>query len=285
MPHTNTKARPKNFQEKVFKQIILWFLERKEKNYNKLLISQIRNNMDIPLDMQQQAMGYDRTATMFSPQGHLLQVEYAEKAVRLGSSSIGMTCVDGVFIIADLRIEDKLIVPTSANKIYEIDSHLISSVAGILSDARVLIERAQVLAQQHRVTYDSPIEPELIIKDISNIKQQFSQYGGARPFGVSLMVAGINNNKPELYTSDVTGNYTAYYANAIGEKDDRIREKLRERYNSSLTIKKGAKLALDILKELEEKKFSLNKFELCYISIEDGKLKRLQGEQLQEFVK
>lgn len=241
--------------------------------------------MDIPLDMQQQAMGYDRTATMFSPQGHLLQVEYAEKAVRLGSSSIGMTCVDGVFIIADLRIEDKLIVPTSANKIYEIDSHLMSSVAGILSDARVLIERAQVLAQQHRVTYDSPIEPELIIKDISNLKQQFSQYGGARPFGVSLMVAGINNKKPELYTSDVTGNYTAYYANAIGEKDDKIKEKLREKYNSNLTIKKGVKLALDILKELEEKKFSLSKFELCYINNEDGKLKRLHGDQLQEFVK
>src|SRR4030042_3047400 len=98
--------------------------------------------MDIPLDIQHQAMGYDRTATMFSPQGHLLQVEYAEKAVRHGSASIGMTCSDGVFIIADLRIEDKLIVAKSTNKIYEIDSHMMSSVAGILSDARVLIERA-----------------------------------------------------------------------------------------------------------------------------------------------
>src|SRR4030042_7038091 len=126
--------------------------------------------MDIPLDIQHQQMGYDRTATMFSPQGPLLQVEYAEKTVRLGSSSIGMACTDGVFIVADLRVEDKLIVAKSANKIYEIDSHIISSVAGIVSDARVLIERAQVLAQQNRVTYDSPIEPELIIKDLSNLK-------------------------------------------------------------------------------------------------------------------
>ncbi len=241
--------------------------------------------MDIPLDIQHQQMGYDRTATMFSPQGHLLQVEYAEKTVRLGSASIGMTCTDGVFIIADLRIEDKLIVPKSANKIYEIDSHIISSVAGIVSDARVLIERAQVLAQQNRVTYDSPIEPELIIKDLSNLKQQFTQYGGARPFGVSLMIAGINNKKPELYTSDVTGNYLAYNANAIGENDDKIKEKLRERYKSDLTIKKGAKLALDILKELEEKKFNINRFELGYIKSEDSELKRLHGEELLEFVK
>ncbi|MCX6746587.1 MAG: archaeal proteasome endopeptidase complex subunit alpha [Candidatus Pacearchaeota archaeon] len=241
--------------------------------------------MDIPLDLQQQAMGYDRTATMFSPQGHLLQVEYAEKTVRLGSASIGMTCSDGVFILADLRIEDKLIVQRSANKIYEIDSHIIASVAGIVSDARVLIERAQVLAQQHRVTYDSPIEPELIIKDISNVKQQFTQYGGARPFGVSLMIAGINSKRPELYTSDVTGNYLSYYTNAIGENDEKIREILREKYKPEFTIKRGVKLALDIIKEMQDKKFNIGRFELVYIKSENSELKRLYGEELQEFVK
>jgi proteasome alpha subunit len=241
--------------------------------------------MDIPLDMQHQAMGYDRTATMFSPEGLLLQVGYAEKAVRRGSASIGMVCSDGVFILADLRIEDRLIVPKSANKIYEVDSHIMASIAGILSDARVLIERAQVLAQQNRVTYDSPIEPELVIKDLANLKQQFSQYGGARPFGVSLMVAGINNKRPELYSSDVTGNYTAYYSTAIGENDDRIKERLREKYKSDLTMKKGVKIALDIFKELEEKKFNLGRFELVYIKSENSELKRLYGEELQEFVK
>jgi len=143
------------------------------------------------MDMQHQAMGYDRTATMFSPEGHLLQVEYAEKTVRLGVSSIGMVCSDGVFIIADKRIKDTLITENSSNRIYEIDSHIISSIAGITSDGRVLIDKAQLLAQQHRITYDSAIEPESIIKTISDIKQQFTQYGGARPFGVSLMLAGV----------------------------------------------------------------------------------------------
>ena len=241
--------------------------------------------MDMPIDMQHQAMGYDRTATMFSPEGHLLQVEYAEKTVRLGSSSIGMTCSDGVFIIADKRIEDKLIVQSSANKIHEIDSHLISSVAGIVSDARVLIERAQVLAQQHRITYDSPIEPELIIKDVANIKQQFTQYGGARPFGVSLMIAGINRKEPELYTSDVTGNYFSYYVNAIGENDEKIKAKLREKYNSELSIKKGVKLGLEIFKEIQEKNFEISRFELVYIKNSDEKLKRLEGKEIEEFVK
>jgi len=241
--------------------------------------------MDIPLDIQHQAMGYDRTATMFSPQGHLLQVEYAEKTVRLGSSSIGMTCNDGVFILADLRVEDKLVLPKSANKIYEVDSHIISSVAGIVSDARVLIEKAQVLAQQNRVTYDSPIEPELIIKELANLQQQFTQYGGARPFGVSLMVAGINNQKPELYTSDVTGNYLAYRANAIGENDDKLKDLLREKYTSSLTIKQGVQLALDIFKQVLDKKFNVERFELCYVNSKTGEMKRLYEKDLQNFLK
>jgi len=236
--------------------------------------------MDMSTELQHQAMGYDRTATMFSPEGHLLQVEYAEKTVRLGSSSVGMVCSDGVFIIADKRIEDKLIVKKSTNKIYEIDSHIIASVAGIIADARVLIEKAQVLSQQHRITYDSAIEPELVIKEISNIKQQFTQYGGARPFGVSLMIAGLNSDKPELYTSDITGNYLSYNAHAIGENDDKIKEKLREKYREGLTIKQGVKLILEIFEELQEKKFNIDKFELVYIPKDKGKLEKLEGEQI-----
>jgi len=238
--------------------------------------------MDLPTDLQHQAMGYDRTATMFSPEGHLLQVEYAEKTVRLGSSSIGMVCVDGIFIIADKRNDDKLVIPSSAQKIHEIDDNIIVSVSGIISDARILIERAQVVAQQHRVTYDSQIEPELIIKEIANIKQQFTQYGGARPFAVSFMLAGINSKKGELFTSDITGSYFSYYANAIGENDERIREILRERYRKDLTIKEGVKISLKIFEEIQGKKFDIKRFEMGYISLNDKKIIMLEGERIKE---
>ncbi len=239
--------------------------------------------MDMPIDMQHQAMGYDRTATMFSPEGTILQVEYAQKTVRLGSASIGMVCADGVFILADKRVKDKLVIQSSANKIYEIDSHVIAGAAGIVSDARVLIERAQLIAQQHRITYDSPIEPELIIKELANLKQQFTQYGGARPFGVSLMVAGLRGKKPELYTSDITGNYFSYHANAIGENDEKIREKLREGYKPELNIKKGVKLALDIFKEIQGKAFDFERFELVYIKNDAAELHRAGEQELREF--
>ncbi|MFA5953583.1 MAG: archaeal proteasome endopeptidase complex subunit alpha [Candidatus Pacearchaeota archaeon] len=255
--------------------------EEKKKKL-RLLNSHKKHKMEMPIDMQHQQMGYDRTATMFTPEGHLLQVEYAEKAVRLGSSSIGMVCSDGVFILSDKRNEDKLIVPSSANKIHEIDEHIIVSIAGIVSDARVLIDRSQVLAQQHRVTYDSPIEIETVIKEISNLKQQFSQYGGARPFGVSLMLAGVYNKKFQLYTSYVTGNYFEYYANAIGENDEKIRDKLKEVYKKDLTIKKGVKIALDIFKEIQGQKFDIDRFELVYLSKEHEKMQRLEGNKINE---
>ena len=237
------------------------------------------------MDIQHQAMGYDRTATMFSPEVTIIQVEYAEKATKWGSSSVGMVCSDGVFIIADKRVDDKLIVSKSANKVYEIDSHIMASAAGVISDARVLVERAQVLAQQNRVTYDSPVEPELIIKEIANLKQQFTQYGGARPFGVFFMIAGVNGKKPELYISNVSGNYFSYHANAIGENDEKIKEKLREKYSQDLTIKKGIKTALDIFKEIRGNKFNPEKFEVVYIESDEGKIKRLEGNELKNFVK
>ena len=239
--------------------------------------------MEMPIDIQHQQMGYDRAATMFSPEGHLLQVEYAEKTVRLGSASIGLVCSDGVFILADKRNEDELIVPASAQKVYEIDSHIISSVAGIISDARVLIDKAQILSQQHRVTYDSPIEPEVVIKEISNVKQQFTQYGGARPFGVSLIVAGTQDGKGRLFTSDITGNYFEYYTNAIGENDLKIKEKLREKYKANLDLKKGIKLALGIMKDVQGDKFNIERLEVAYIENKDEIIKRLDGKEIEEF--
>ena len=238
--------------------------------------------MEMPIDMQHQQMGYDRTETMFSPEGHLLQVEYAEKTVRLGSSSIGIVCSDGVFILADKRNEDPLIVSDSAQKVYEIDSHMIASVAGIISDAKVLIDRSQLLSQQHRVTYDSPIEPELVIKEISNIKQQFAQYGGARPFGVSVMIIGIQDKKGRLYTSDITGNYYEYYSNAIGEDDSGIKEILREKYKKEMSLKRGIELAVDAMKKVKGDRFKIDRLELAYLENDKDAIKRVEGKKILE---
>lgn len=236
--------------------------------------------------MQHQVMGYDRASTMFSPDGRILQVEYAEKTVRLGSASIGLVCADGIVIVADKRIADSLIIPESSMKIWEIDSHIIGSAAGILSDARVLMERAQIVAQQHRVTYDEPIDTESIIKEISNIKQVYTQYGGARPFGIEIIIAGVNtNNDCKLYVSDVTGNYAGYKATAIGENDERIKELLRSDYREGLNMEQSIKLALNIFKKVLGKNFNITRFEVAFVKKEDKKVKRIASDVLTKYLK
>ena len=239
--------------------------------------------MDLPSEIQHQAMGYDRTATMFSPDGHLLQVEYAEKTVRLGSSSIAIVCKDGVILVADRRVNDKLILPESASKISEIDDHIVASAAGILSDARILVDKARLIAQQNRVTYDSPVDVEEVIREIANTKQMFTQYGGARPYGVAIMVAGISNNGAKLFSSDITGNYFSYKAMAIGENDEKIKEILRLKYNENLNIEGGIKLALNIFKEILEKNFELNRFDVAYIKKDTKKIVRVDEASLKKY--
>lgn len=236
--------------------------------------------------MQHQIMGYDRTSAIFSPDGHLLQVEYAEKTVRLGSSSIGIVASDGIVIIADKRIKDDLMVIESAAKIYEVDSHIAATAAGILSDARVLIEKSQLLAQQHRVMYDSSIDTESIVREMANVKQAYTQYGGARPFGVSMMISGVDlNDMKKLFITDVTGNYFGFLATAIGENDEKLKDLIRKEYKESMNIEAGIKLALSIFKRVLGKNFDLSRFEAAYIKTKEKTFTRLSGEDLKKFAK
>lgn len=241
--------------------------------------------MDMPIEMQHQAMGYDRTATMFSPDGHLLQVEYAEKTVRLGSNSIGLVCKDGIVFVADKRIKDRLFSSESMSKVNEIDDHILATTAGILSDARILIERAQLISQQHKVTYDTEIEIESVVRELANVKQYFTQFGGVRPFGVSIMVGGILNKVPKLYVSDVTGNYFSFKASAIGENDEKIKESLRKDYHEDITVDEAIKMCIKIFKELLGKNFDISRFEVGYIKTDEKKITKLYEDSLKKYIK
>ena len=196
-----------------------------------------------------------------------------------------MVCNDGVVIVADRRIRDKLIAPESANKIFEVDHHVMATAAGISSDARILIDHAQVLAQQHRLTYGTPVEPLSVIKMIADKKQMFTQYGGARPFGAAVLLAGVNKNKAHLYTTDVTGNFYAYNANAIGENDEKVKEVLRTDFNENMSIDDGIKFCLKIFKDILGKNFEISRFDAGIIRLDNAKLERLHGEALRKFVK
>ena len=232
--------------------------------------------------MPHQVMGYDRAITMFSPDGRLLQVEYAKKTVRQGSTTIGIACSDGVILVADKRIVDTLVVPESVEKVWEIDSHIGAAASGILSDARVLIERAQLKAQQHKVTYDSEIDTLTIVKDICDLKQICTQSGGLRPFGVSILVGGIDNGNAKLYETDPTGIFFQYKATAIGEGEVEVEEILHKEYKPEITIEEGLKLSLKALKKVLGDNFSVERIDACYITNADKNLKRFPKSKIEK---
>lgn len=235
--------------------------------------------------MPHQLMGYDRAITMFSPDGRLLQVEYAKKTVRQGSTAIGMACKDGVILVTDKRIVDKLIVAEAVEKIWKVDDHIGISASGIISDARVLIERAQVRAQQHRVTYDYPIDTLTIVQDIAALKQVCTQSGGLRPFGVSTLIAGVDTNGPRLFETDPTGIYFEYKASVIGEGEPEIEEILSKEYKESMTVQEGLRLCVSALVRVLDKKFSSERLDVAVISAEDKTYRKLDKQQLDKLLK
>jgi len=235
--------------------------------------------------MPHQLMGYDRAITMFSPDGRLLQVEYAKKTVRQGSTAIGMVCSDGVLLVADKRIVDKLVIPESVEKIFKIDDHIATTASGIISDARVLVERAQVRAQQHAVTYDTPIDTISIVKDICALKQVCTQSGGLRPFGVSLIVAGIDSDGPKVYETDPTGIFFQFRATVIGEGEQEIEEILSREYKETLTIDDGLRLALKALNQVLDKNFSVERIAAAYIKTDEKQFRELQRQNIERVLK
>ena len=230
--------------------------------------------------MTHQMMGYDRTSTMFSPDGRLLQVEYAKKTVRQGTSAIGVVCKDGVLLVADKRVVDKLIVPSSVEKVFQVDDHIAATASGIISDGRVLIERAQVIAQQNKVTYDSDIDVLTLVKEICNMKQVYTQYGGARPFGVSILFAGVDETGMRLFATEPTGIYFEFKATAIGESEVEIKDILNKEYKENLSIEDSLKLCINALKKVLGKEFDISRIDGAYIEKDERKFKKVTKDML-----
>jgi len=234
--------------------------------------------------MPHQMMGYDRAITMFSPDGRLLQVEYAKTTVKKGSAAIGIECKDGVVLVTDKRLISTLVVPDAVEKIFKVDDHIATTGSGILSDARVLAEMSQLKAQQHRVTYDTPIDILSIVKGICDLLQITTQSGGYRPFGVGMIVAGIDQDGAKLFETDPTGIFFQYKAIAIGEGDEEINKILEKEWNENLTIEDGIKLAISAMKRVV-KDLAVERVDCVYINKKDKKFAKLDKKELQKYLK
>ena len=206
-------------------------------------------------------MGYDRAITVFSPDGRLLQVEYAKKAVSQGAMTLGLVCADGVVLIADRRIGEELMIVESIRKIFHIDEHLAASFSGLTSDARVLVKRCRLYAQQHRLTYGEQIDIEGIVKFISDMEQMHTLYGGIRPFGISFLFGGVDAKGKHLFMTEPSGIYGKYKAKAIGQDSDDANKILTKKYKDGMSTADGIKLAVSVFKQVLGKDFSKERLE------------------------
>jgi len=230
------------------------------------------------------SMGYDRAITIFSPEGRILQVEYAKRAAKSGSTAIGLKAKDGVVIIADKRLPNKLIVGDSIEKIMLIDDHIISTFAGYMADGRVLMDVAREIAQQHRIDYGNKIDLLSLIREVSNIMQYYTRYSGVRPFGISLIIAGIDNdNVPKLYSMDPSGIYYQYYAIAIGEGEDNIMKRLEEEYKPNISIEEAIKFGIKLLKEALQDKFTIDRVIVGYIRVGEKPV-IVEGKEIEKYL-
>ncbi|MEW5896779.1 MAG: archaeal proteasome endopeptidase complex subunit alpha [Nanoarchaeota archaeon] len=231
-------------------------------------------------------MGYDRSITMFSPDGRLLQVEYAKKTVKQGSTALALICKEGVVFAVDKRITSKLLVAEAIEKMFKIDDHIAATAAGIISDARVLVDRAQLRAQQHAVTYDTKVDLLSIVKDICDLKQICTQSAGLRPFGVSLLVGGVEEDGTiKLFLTEPYGLYFQSRAAVIGEGEAEIDAQLQKKYRPNMSIEEGLKLGISLLKEFLKEEFNFDRVDAAYIDVKDKQFKKLDNEELRKLMK
>ncbi len=227
---------------------------------------------------------YDRAITVFSPDGRLFQVEYAKEAVKRGATAIGICAKDGMVFVAFKTIHTKLIVPESLRKIFEIDEHIAVTASGLIADARRLVEVARIDAQRHRITYNESASVETIARSVCDLMQIYTQYGGIRPFGVSLLIGGVDT-QPRLFEAEPSGAMTAFMADSIGASKKEVDEILERRYKDTMGIDDAIRLAVDALKRTQQEKLHTGNLEISIVPMSTKKSKSLSEKEIAKYLK
>ena len=228
------------------------------------------------------AAGYDRAITVFSPDGRLYQVEYAIETVRRGTLAVGVRTKYGVILAVEERPR-KLQTPGETQKIFQVDDHLGVAAAGYIPDARVQVDQARIVAQSNKLVYDEPVDVESVAKRLSDQCQQYTQYAGVRPFGVSLIIAGVDSNGPQLFLTDPSGTYVGYYAIAIGAGADQVGEYLEQKYKEGISIDEALTLAVESIYLVSEDKTGTRHIKMAVVPVDTKQMRRLSDDEIDSY--
>ena len=192
---------------------------------------------------------YDSRTTTFNPEGRLLQVEYAMEAINNAGATVAVMTNEGIVFAAERNTSTKLLESTKwSEKFYTIDDHVAVGIAGLTSDANVLIDYSRDVCQQYTYAYGVPMPVEQLVHRICDYKQWYTQHGSLRPFGVAVLYASWDAKLGyQLFNSDPSGNYSAWKASAIGAQKTQGMDILKADYKEDLTIQQGIKLAAKVI--------------------------------------
>ena len=228
------------------------------------------------------AQGYDRAITVFSPDGRLYQVEYAMETVRRGSLALGIKHKEGTILAVDEKLS-KLQTPGITQKLFQVDDHIGVAAAGYIPDARVQVDQARVIAQSNRLIYDQPVDIETLARKLADSSQQFTQYAGVRPFGVSLIICGVDRSGSHLWKTDPSGNYVAYDATAIGSGSEQVIALFEKKYNEDLSFEDAILLAIESLISINEDDDKLSSIKISIVDHETKTLRYLNQEEIKQY--
>lgn len=232
--------------------------------------------------MQAGQMAYDKGVSMFSPDGRLFQVEYARVAVGRGTTTVGVKFKNGVILMADKKSRSKLVEPNSIEKIFQIDEHIGCATSGLVADARILVDYARIVAQINKITYEEKITTDLLVKRICDLKQNHTQYGGARPFGTALLVGGVDKAGIHLFETDPSGALSSYKAGCIGSGRAQVMELFENKFKDGMSVDDAIMLALEGLKISGEEKPTDKTVEIGVIK-KDTRFQRLEPDEIKKY--
>ena len=229
--------------------------------------------------------GYDRAITVFSPDGRLYQVEYALETVRRGTIAVGIKSKQGIIIAVEEKFK-KLQITDNAQKIFQIDDHIGIAAAGYIPDARSQVDNARFFSQSNRLIYDEAVQVETVARHLADQCQQFTQYAGVRPFGVSLIIGGIDaDGNSKLYLTDPSGTYIEYDAIAIGSDSNQVTKFLEDNYNNDITSDDAAIIAAAAIYISSEDKQESTHIRMAQINTDSGKFEIIPESKVAEFAK
>jgi len=227
---------------------------------------------------------YSFSLTTFSPSGKLVQIEYALTTVQQGQTSLGIKAKDGVVIVTEKKLRNSLIDETSFTKVPALTDNCGVTYAGMSPDFRVLLKRGRKAAQKYKRTYGHTVPVSQLVRDMATVMQEFTQSGGVRPFGVSLLAAGFDDEGPQLYQIDPSGSYWAWKASAIGKRQSSAKSFLEKRYNADMLLDDAIHTALLTLKEGFEGAINEKNVEIGIVRESDRIFRALTPQEIKDYL-